>query len=372
MFYRDAELSYHEYLVCNLFCIFRDRMNITDPPNYANICDKNHPDYDPTDQECISKDFRIYAGSFILLIGTIGHILSLLVILNKKSFRIQTFGVYIVALSLAGLLTLYTGVPVWKLPGYLKPSCAFLIILKYTALQYVAWIQATIALDRTCQVAKHVWNTEHCGSNNLNWKKGLIIVSIELLVCLGLNSSVVLVLDFKHGCRELEASPAWSIWSVFDLISFSILPAFIIIISNVVLIIATRHSLTRTKSEHKNRTLVKTRRSMTVMLTAVNIQFVVTTLPVSIVQLVGNNDPKSKLFRSVCYAIQYLGVASTFVVYCISGSKFRRALFGWKMFKCFRSCQPANRLADPSIQVYSSSTEIPSLKTVSSSVSSES
>ncbi|KAF6040975.1 hypothetical protein EB796_000692 [Bugula neritina] len=351
-----------------LCCIFKGRMNITDSPNYANICDKYHPDYDPTDQECVTQNLRLYGGAVILITGTVGHILSLLVILTKKSFRIQTFGVYIVALSLAGLLTLYTGVLHWTISEYLKSRCVFLVILKHTALQYVAWIQATIALDRTCQVAKHVWNTEHCGSNNLNWKKGLIIVSVELLVCLGLNSSVVLALDHRNGCQQLQASPAWSIWSVFDLISFSILPAFIIIISNVVLIIATRHSLTRIKSEHKNKTLVKTRRSMTLMLTAVNIQFVVTTLPVSIVQLMDNDNPKTKVFRSVCYGIQYLGVANTFIIYCISGSKFRQALFGWKIFKCFFS----SITADPSNKVHHSSTEIYNTKTMSILVSTQS
>ncbi|KAF6040974.1 hypothetical protein EB796_000691 [Bugula neritina] len=339
-------------------------MNITDPPNYANICDKYHPDYDPTDQECIILDLRKYGGAVILVTGTIGHILSLLVILTKKSFRIQTFGVYIVALSLAGLLTLYTGVVDWTIPGFtlwqfnlrksLKMGCIFHVILTHASLQYVAWIQATIALDRTCQVAKNVWNTEYCGSNNLNWKKGLIIVSVELLVCLGLNSSVVLVLDYANGCIYLQASPAWSIWSVFDLISFSILPAFIIIISNIVLIIATRHSLTRTKSEHKNKTLVKTRRSMTLMLTAVNILFVVTTLPVSIVQLLDNDNPKTKLFRSACYAIQYLGVANTFVVYCISGSKFRSALGEWKIFKCFSKGQLTAQEVTSRTKVYNS------------------
>jgi len=343
-------------------------MNITNSPNYVEICDKHHPDYDPKHIDCMILDLRKYGGAVILATGTIGHILSLLVILTKKSFRIQTFGVYIVALSLAGLLTLYTGVLHWTIQGFtmwqfnirqhLKMGCIFHVMLTYTSLQYVAWIQATIALDRMYHVARHFWKSKHCGSHHLNWKKGLIIVSVELLVCLGLNSFVVLVLDYENECFYLPVPSAWFIWSVFDLISFSILPSVIIIISNVVVIIATRRSLNNTKSEHKNKTLVKTRRSMTVMLTVVNILFVVTTLPVSIVQLMDNDNPKTELVRSACYAIQYLGVANTFVVYCISGSKFRSALGEWKIFRCFRSGQQAAKGVNSSVKLYNSSTSL--------------
>lgn len=295
--------------------------------------------------DCIILDLYSFFGLFIVIVGTIGHILSILVIASQRSFRVQSFGVYIIALSLAGLLALYTGLLRWVIQGYtdwdldLKSlsdvSCFGLTILTYFSLHLIAWLQATIALDRVFHVVLPIWRP-HFYSRRCRWKHGLVIVSVEAVAAIFINSFLLLVLDFDKdlepncGYKDLSVGTTWS---TVDLINFSILPSAIIIVCNVIIVVAIARS--HVHSENENERVNRTRRSLTVMLMMVNLTFILTTLPISIVQVINgegftdSGTMKLHLARTVCSLVQYLGTACLFIIYCLSGSKFRNTIKRW-------------------------------------------
>ena len=296
--------------------------------------------------DCIMLDLNKYVGKAILCIGTIGHILSILVTALEPTLRSQSSGVYIIALSLTGLLAIYTGLLEHTIQGYTaweinigyesKSNCIIHTILTYFSLQLISWLQATIALDRVFHVALPIWKP-HFYSRRCRWKHGLLIVCVEAALALALNMFILYVVKYqeKEKICDYSNNQIGQVWSAIDLVSFSLLPSIIIILCNVT--IAAAVSRSRVHSENENENVEKTRRSLTIMLMVVNLIFLLTTVPVSIAQVInGDSFSDSGLIRlnlaiTVCILIQYLGTACTFIIYCASGSKFRDIIKKWIM-----------------------------------------
>lgn len=291
----------------------------------------------------IIDDLWKYSGIALIVFGTVGHLLSMAVVLSSKSLRRQSTGVFIFALSATGILTLYTGLLRHTIYGYTHGSvdirnssgftCKLHTMLTYMSLQFIAWMQATIALDRVLHVALPAWQPQ-CFLEAMRWKKGLIIIGIEALMAIALNSCTAFVVGVNGNghCVKINKDLATD-WSYIDLLSFSLIPAVIIILSNTIIIIAVFHL--RVQSAKRSTKLEKRRQSLTAMLFAVNIAFLCSTLPISIVLILEKQWQRTRgnthflnmhLIFTICSLVQYLGTASTFFIYCLSGSKFRLRL----------------------------------------------
>lgn len=286
-------------------------------------------------------------GTITLFIGTVGHILSIITVMLTKTMRTQSTSIYIIAMSLAGLATLYTGLlrhvilvfSNWEIDirSMSQISCKLQTMVTYLSLQYFAWIQATIAVDRFIAVWFPIKYKTAC-----SWKLGLLVVVIELVAAAALNSLVYVgkgITDSGH-CGELKEKLITDYFYV-DLFSFSLVPATITIICNSLLLY--RLSRTTKVSGSKDKRL----RALTVMLTVVNAVFVVTTLPVSIYYLVHqnvdsvkNNDRVTIVGVACFHLLQYFGTAVTFFLYCITGTQFRESLK-----QVFSVCIPSGQLS---------------------------
>lgn len=276
-----------------------------------------------------------YLGIIIVLLGTVGHILSIAVLIWSKKMRGTASTVYLVAMSLAGMVSLYTGLLRYNI--YIGFSdwqydlrndsifaCRFHIMLTYLSLQYFAWLQATVAVDRLISLL-----VPHNYKTLCTWKTGLIVTLVELVVLTALNSAVPATVSHDENGECVYTNPEFfqNGWGYIDLVSFSLLPAAIMIPCNsVILVIFNKSTMTHQKGRNSKS------RSLTVMLLSLNVIFVITTLPISIVFFVPWGEwgtpqyADSELAWTIFSLLQYAGSACTFLVYCITGSKFREEL----------------------------------------------
>ena len=300
-------------------------------------------------EEIITRHLWTYVGCLIIIIGTLGHFLSITVMATSRSFRIQCSTVYLITMSISGLLPLYTGllrfvifigISGWEndLRDASDAVCRFHMTMTYASLQYFAWLQATIAVDRLISVA-----VPHKYAMLFSWRIGIVVVVFELLAVVGLNMAVTFTTGFNENgsCAILKQSFFNNVWTYIDLLSFSLVPATILIICNTAILFLLYQRQYRVASDSSS----KIARSITVMLMSLNVLFLITTLPISIMalqQFIKWGDYGSKqyalmdLIWSVCSLFQYAGSACTFFVYFVTGSKFREELRQMPSRLCIR------------------------------------
>jgi len=307
----------------------------TNTSNFQKLCSKKY------------NDIWLYVGLIILCSGTIGHLLSITVTLSSRSMRLHSSTVYISSLSLAALLALYTGllryVTIYTDLHAIdfrrgsEVSCKLHTMLTYMSLQFFAWIQATIAVDRLIAV----WSPHRYKVCN-SWKKGLLVVLVELVLVTSLNVIVIVLaeLDENSYCSALNQKLA-NAWYVVDMLSFSLLPATVIILCNsLILFKLHRHKQSQSSSTHRKI------HSLNMTLMVVNLVFLVTTLPISLhfifirVDIISNADLEYCLLYTMFGLTQYFGISCTFLVYCITNGNFRLKLQSlFQKYICCSCCQ---------------------------------
>ncbi|KAK6963127.1 hypothetical protein BgiMline_033260 [Biomphalaria glabrata] len=106
-------------------------------------------------EDVASRALWIYGSPLIVLIGTVGSILSLLV-LCQKSMRTRTTMFYLASLAVSDLMCLYTGLArLWLEHAqniYIRltseASCKLHTFIVYMSLDLSAWILVTVSVDR--------------------------------------------------------------------------------------------------------------------------------------------------------------------------------------------------------------------------------
>lgn len=280
-------------------------------------------------EEEISAALWAGMGITILVIGTAAHILSIVVMATSRTMRTQSSTVYLLAMAAAGIASLYTGllrhivtigITNWKYDFRHSHDivCRLHMMLSYASLEYFAWMQATVAVDRLISVL-----IPHKYMTSCKWKAALVVVVIELVAVLSLNSSVVASVALVDGnCDAVLVHYFTHIWKYLDFISFSLLPATIMCVCNISIL----YMLKRNQMKSRNRN------DLTIMLMSLNVFFIITTLPISIIFFVEWGTYPSKrfvvieLWWTVFSLLQYAGAAGTFFVYCLTGSKFKEEL----------------------------------------------
>lgn len=282
----------------------------------------------PPEAEATDNLWR-YLGVIIIIVGTISHTLSIMVLVSSKTLRNHSSTVYLVAMSLAGVVSLYTGLlryvvligwSEWTLDirSTSDAFCRIHMNITYASLQYFAWLQATIAVDRLVSVL-----LPHKYMTSCKWFTGLIVVIVELVVVLLLNSALAIKNGLSDSYCGFPDKKFKEIWGYADLISYSLLPAVVMVVCNSVIL----HILNRSKMKTGRDNSMA--RSLTVMLMSLNVIFLITTLPISVIFFIPNGEPHTRRYYQVelCWTIfsllQYMGSACTFFIYCITGSKFR-------------------------------------------------
>ena len=183
-------------------------------------------------------------------------------------------------------------------------------------------------------------------NSKCNRKNAIACIVTILLLVLGLNAHLMFgMVDKGSGNNERKCASIdenysnffRSVWSWMDLCMFCLIPFVVIVFGNSLILFNLFHRNDQSNQRFGNRRHLHNHRfsSMTTMLCTLNIVFFITTLPISIYNIgytywYSTQDQRSiaylELWWSVVNMLMYTNNALNFLLYCLSGSRFRREL----------------------------------------------
>ena len=293
----------------------------------------------------IATYIRLYAALPIVILGTIGNGLSLIV-LCRKQLRHLPVSVFLIILSIVDTLVLYlelfhgwylglTGV-------FLRDSslaaCQTLRFLLVGTQWSSAWIIVAVTFQRMVAVCWPLKSHEIC-----TVKSSVIGVTGIVTISMGFSSHFFWTYgrEYRNGtvvdeCAKVNEDFVIGIWPWIDLVVYSIAPFLFVCIFNSIIIhkVRTRKTfLQQAESQHFRQQ--RQANSITSMVLTLSCAFLILTLPVR-VYFCGrnywnvNNEPhlkeKLRLFYTIASIFQGLNHAGNFLFYCVSGKSFRQQL----------------------------------------------
>ena len=310
----------------------------------------------------------------LILFGTIGNILSI-VVLTRKSIKASTTALYLTFLAFSDLLVLHTGL-LRQWLNYLteydvrhtsEAACKIHIWLVYSSLDFSAWILIAVTLERVIST----W-CPHSAKTKCNRKYATILIISIMFLSLALNSHLLfgmvnkVTIDDKGQIKTIDRcatiDPMYAnffnvTWPWIDLCAFCLIPFTVIVVGNSCILFKVIKSRQKAKSRirpslrstHKSSSHIgPTNSSMTAMLFTLNMVFLFTTSPVSIYNigyphwLSGASEPtiaSLEFWWAVVNMLMYTNNSINFLLYCLSGSRFRQEV---KRLFCSMKCRGIN------------------------------
>ena len=310
-----------------------------------------------------------FVPPFLIIIGTIGNLLSLTILLRPR-MRIQSTFLYLAGVAVADFIFLYVApLRSWVADvGHLdfvyryNWVCKSVCFLGGVSSHYSVWLLVLVTLERCIITVSPLKGPLVCRRS-----RALAAMAVLLGVVLAINANVL----WTHGidrdpenrptkCQGLHSQYAdfLKVWYWMDACIYSVLPFFIIFTLNVLTVLNARGASRRRMSLTVLNARGASRRSMspsgerrssqarhdvdakrlTLMLLTLTLTFLLTTAPVSVYmfyRLVHQlSDPeyhplwvaKVGLARTVCHHIMWTNHAVNFFLYCLAGEKFRQEL----------------------------------------------
>ena len=305
--------------------------------------------YFSTTPESTKEDFyeyEIYKWLYqhitpiIILMGTIGNILTITVMVVRKFGKPAT-RLLLVCLAVADTCCLYTG----ALRRWLKhtfslevrdlsnASCVGHVFLVYYFLQMSSWILSLVSLERLVSVMLPVRAKTLC----------TVQVTAAALVCVAvflIFHNFIFFLAFGHNTKgkckllHVEYKYFWTeIYVWMELTTYTLLPFLIILSCNVVIVYRIYQGHKKRQRQQVTQRSEQTAQitSMTIMLLITSFVFLILTLPSSLYYIVTRYgdavNPQAYarqiLAGAVLNLLAYLNNASNFLLYCATGRRFR-------------------------------------------------
>ena len=303
----------------------------------------------------ISYALRLYVTPFIIFGGTVGNILTIIVVLSRH-FRYSPSSVLLLALAVVDIGVLYFNLlDIW-LSALLGGNslqftrdqgdvgCKISTFMTYFLTHSSSWILVLINIDRVISVYQPLKARTWCTKKRLGIAL-LIMFVLLALISLHVFWSLTFMDELENYKCQFDVSvfgehgePAWLF---VDAAIFTFVPFIIILSCNVAIILALLRAARRRNAEMnvRNSASNDSTTSITTMLITISIVFLLTTSPLTICyQFYGPivekyaDDPVGYalyfelLVNTVLVLLCYNNNAVNFLLYCISGSKFRRAL----------------------------------------------
>ena len=291
-----------------------------------------------------------------LVLGTLGNLLTIVVLMRSKS-RLSSTALYLSALAVSDLLVLWLGLlRQWLIYMFdidvrhlSEAGCKIHIFLVYFATQCSSWLLVAVTSERFIGVLLPHKVKQGCTTRTAVVTISIIVGCLILLNAhwfygMGETEVVFSNVTYVFKCDSIYEHYYEFLgfkWLWIDLCVFSLVPFTILLIGNVSIIVrvlASKHK-TRIQIAPSNGGTGAVRRSdktaqLTAMLVLLNIVFFVCTLPMAI-YLIGEPKWISKLksyhefavlrlWWSVVNSFMYLNNAINFILYFLSGSRFRQ------------------------------------------------
>lgn len=279
----------------------------------------------------VAKILRVYILPCLLVVGTVGNTLSL-VVMTRPSQRGKVTSLILSVLAVVDTMCLYTGL----LRQWIRvitgidvrtlsvASCKLHVFMVFWSSDLAGWLIALIAVDRFISVI-----FPHSAKQLMTQRRGVVMV-VGVIVFLGLINSQLLGIRQLNAigtsCGHINTYYALHIWPWIDFCLFCIIPFFIILVCNVAIVVRLVYMKARSASERMT--------SMTLTLMTVSLAFLVCTLPTALylplTNLFLNDDPYHLAVFDLWYAVadvmMYTNNAINFFLYCIIGTSFRQQL----------------------------------------------
>ncbi|KAK3594349.1 hypothetical protein CHS0354_019258 [Potamilus streckersoni] len=298
----------------------------------------------------------------LISFGTVGNILSIIV-LTRRSIRSSTTALYLTVLAFSDLVVLYTGLLrqwlnfLWQedVRNISELSCKIHLWFVYISLDFSAWILIAVTLERVISSwfphsAKSLCSRKRAASLMIAIFIFLLILNGHLLFGFG---DVVSTEEGQTTVKKCKVkNNAYKdffsyVWPWIDLCIFCLIPFVILFTGNVCILIKVIQSAKRTRQvapmggmQH-HRTSNK-QSSLTAMLFTLNVVFLLCTSPISVYNIgysqweqgaATHDYAVLNLWWAICSLLMYVNNSLNFLLYCLSGSRFRQEvknLFCWK------------------------------------------
>jgi len=281
------------------------------------------------DVDFLLRSIWMYAGYPILVLGTVGHSLVIVLLLLNKRLRSLPLSVLVLTMSASGLLALCTGL----LPTIVKhhtchhvrfedqtteTGCQLLMAAIYFSLQLYSWTEASVAVERMCAIR---WALAHRTlSSGLMNKIALPCIIIALMA---INTIHFKIFGMSRGTCDVEDAELFKAWQYAHSITYIFVPVTIMLPSNAV----TLHTMLR--SRLKNTKNVQKAKPVAIMMLILNLMFMATSAPSLVVDyehLEAVEYEAVQVAWAVSRLMMYFGCSMTFLVYVAVAGKFRKAL----------------------------------------------
>lgn len=320
-----------------------------------------------------------YVSPIIIFGGTLGNILTLFVMFTK-SFRSTPSSLIFSGLAIADSGALCTGLMrLWirqasnlDIRNLSAASCQLHFFMSYFFRHLESSFLAMLTIERMISVYFPLKCREICNRRNV-----LIAIISCVLLLTAINMHVFFIVELRNhsitldtgvvtyfGCRVLEKfMPFFRIMYWVDSTFAAFAPLTIIFVGN--LLIVKKLMLAQKRRSKMNAESKDDMRSITVMLVVVSVFFLILLTPEAIyftglgLQVWPRRNIIDVMNLNVFYVItslvSYTNCAINFILYCVSGTKFRHALL-----RVFCKCLP-NAVPETSIRATSVTevTEVP-------------
>lgn len=197
------------------------------------------------DQYVIGNYIWIYVSPILLIVGTVGNLLSIAVLLRKRMRRSTTM-FYLTCLSFADLFTLYTGLlRYWirrafdvDIRNLSDMGCKIHTFLVYVSLDLTVWILVSVTVDRCLSVSFPFKAKRMCTLKRSKW---MVIIILTVLVLINMHFLWQLELvdtwEFRCDANSEAADNFYNyVWPWIDLCVFCLVPFTVMIICNAKII----------------------------------------------------------------------------------------------------------------------------------------
>ncbi|XP_076465414.1 cysteinyl leukotriene receptor 1-like [Babylonia areolata] len=285
-----------------------------------------------------------------LVVGTLGNVMSV-VVMSRKNMRRSNAAIYLIVMAVVDLVVLYTGLLrhwIFHEFGYdirhtSDGFCRVHALLVYASLQTSVWILVAFTFERVVSVywphqVKHLCTTKTSAVTLVAIAVVFLVINSHFLFTVGDVDKVG-----KTGRSELKKCTIlnkfflYKVWPWIDLCLYSLVPFCIIIVCNISIVVKLIIGSQRVQSMfHLTISPTVNLSSMTAILMVLNTTFLITTMPVSITNIMepyiitaDSSEEEKERFHmiwAIVNLLQYTHHTINFLLYCLSGSRFREEL----------------------------------------------
>lgn len=299
-------------------------------------------------QHKIGVHLALYVLPLVILLGTVGNILTFIVLVRKR-MRNTSVNVYLLLLACADTGALYfSGFKTWlrmitdfELLHTSNAGCKCLMFFFLVSLHMSAWLVVAISADRFTAVWFPLRSLTIC-----NVRRAQIVSVIGFIIISFYNAHVFWTMHLltrkpgRHYCSPLPSDTfMMDYYPWIKLTTYSCLPFVLVLVLNVCICIkiipSFRHMSMKAGSSGDSQAVHSTAHKdgkVTTMLVIVSLSWLVLTGPFTLWTFVvkQTNDPQEKanhfLSKTICFLLMYINHGINFYLYCLTGKKFRKEL----------------------------------------------